>query len=166
MPNFVRDAVKNTATNSWPAILACRAVYRDADIPAEHKAEQMAALLGFGSTPAVSATETHTETVTETTAAPAPRQRQRGRPAGSRNRNRQRTGTATGDLTEFERELYDQIPATGGIQQSAITVAGKRPNVIGRALGGLKRKGLLVGQNGVWERARPAYQERPAAQAA
>lgn len=69
-------------------------------------------------------------------------------------------------MTELERQIYGQVPASGGIQQTSITASGKRPNVVGRVLGGLKRKGLLVEQNGVWERARPAYQEQPAAQAA
>lgn len=139
-------------------IEACKAIYGSA-LPPQTKLETIGTFLGgvgvIATKPARNAMPARTGRTTTATAAPAARTR-----AATPARTRGRKPAAAKPLTQFQQQVLNLIPLTGGIPQTSITIPGKRANNIGTALSGLKKAGRLVEQNGVW------FRETPAAQAA
>jgi hypothetical protein len=126
-------------------IHACKAIYTNPTLNPATKLDVIASLLGLGGT-------------TSTTALAVPRRR--GRPPTTTKAvtfilKRRTRGPAASSATakakpSLNEQVYAKIPNTGGIVQTSIKLRGVRPNIIGTALSRLRKKGLLVEQNGVW----------------
>ncbi len=64
-----------------------------------------------------------------------------------------RRSAAPKALSDAETQVLAALPTSGFVSQSAIFVPGMRPNIIGRALGTLARKGYITGEKGgSWRR--------------